>query len=249
MKKKKLKIAVLGTQAAGKGTQARILSITNGVPAISIGNLLRDISNEDTDRGRMVKEHLSKGTFPAEDVVLPMLKAWLDKNPEGWVIDGFPRTMPQATKSAEFFKPDAVVSIDLPDEEARRRISYRRVCAKCKTNYNIITQPPKNSNGVCDIDGGELIKRADDTPDLVNERLKMYHELTVPVKEFFRPKGVLLEIDGRPGITEVAHEIEVRLRHLTEKGAKAKKNVLWAVVGVAIFVAVLVGFAYIGSKQ
>ena len=175
---KKMKVAVLGTQASGKGTQAYILSVLMGVPAVSIGDLLRDLQNEDSARGREAKIEMSKGSFVPDDIIMPLMKDWTAKHPKGWIVDGFPRSVEQAKKCMSFFKPDVVLYLEVPDGESKRRISYRRVCSKCKANYNLITQPPKNPKGVCDICGGELVQRADDTPELVEQRLKHYHETT-----------------------------------------------------------------------
>jgi adenylate kinase len=227
---KKMKIALLGTQASGKGTQAYILSVTTGTPVVSVGNLLRDASAVDSEQGSLIKEHLSKGTFPPDETVLKVLREWMEKHPEGWIIDGFPRTKSQAEKSADFFQPDAVVSLDIPDEDARRRISYRRVCVKCRRGYNIITQPPKNSKGVCDACGGELIKRSDDTPELINERLKLYHVNADEVKDWYRKKGTLIEVDGRAGIKETAHEVETRILGMSAKSVSMKRWQAWLLV-------------------
>lgn len=245
---KKMKLALLGTQAAGKGSQTFILSVTMGVPGVSVGNLLREISKEDTERGRTVKSFLDKGGFPPEEIVLPVLKDWIEKHPGGWVVDGFPRTMSQAKMSAGFFKPDAAIFLEVPDEEARRRILYRRICSKCKTNYNIITQPPKNSKGVCDICGGELVKRGDDTAELVNDRLKQYHELTAPVKGWFRDRGMLIEIDGRPGMKEVAHEIEVRLGSYRKRFLRLQRWQVWTIGLMLAAAAFMAGLVWIGAN-
>ncbi len=245
---KKLKISVLGSQASGKGTQAYILSITTGVPAISVGNLLRDAGKQETDQGKLVRDHLAKGTFPPEVIVLPIIKNWLDKHPAGWVIDGFPRTLEQARQSADFFKPDVVLFLELPDEEAKRRIFYRRVCAKCRTGYNIITQPPRNDRGVCDVCGGELVRRPDDTPELVEARLKTFHELTEPLKQLYLKKGNLIVIDGRQGIKEVAHEIEQRLAAFRKRGLRMRSWQYWIIAGALAALSAFAMLVWIGAN-
>jgi len=247
-KQQKLKIVILGTQASGKGTQTHILSITQNVPAVSMGNLLRDAAAQDTPHGRTIKDALSKGGFPPEDLVLEILKAWVDKHPDGWIVDGFPRTIQQAEKSAVFFRPDVVLFLEITDEEAKRRISYRRVCVKCHTGYNIITQPPKNSRGVCDVCGGELARRPDDTPELIVERLRQYHEMTAPLKEWYRKRKVLVEIDARQGMKEVAHEIEQRLKSVRSHSFRVRRWLAWCLVALAFVVVVLAVLVYTGSN-
>lgn len=243
---KKIKIAVSGTQAAGKGTQSYILSVTTGMPVVSIGDLLREMQKEDSERGRSVKDNMAKGSFPPDEIILPLLKEWIDKHPSGWIIDGFPRTVAQAEASAGFFKPDVAIFLDLPDEEARRRISYRRICSKCKTNYNLITQPPRNPKGVCDKCGGELVRRADDTPELVNERLRHYHQVTEPVRIWYQKRDKLIEIDARPGIKEVAHEIDLRLNSVRSRMAGRRRKIAWIIVAVSTALLVFAALTAIG---
>ena len=243
---KKMKIAVLGTQASGKGTQSHILSGTMGVPAVSVGDLLRDLQNEDSDRGRVAKLEMSKGAFVDDDIIMPLLKEWVAKNPQGWIIDGFPRSVEQAKKCEPFFHPDCVLYLEVPDEESKRRISYRRVCSKCKTNYNLITQPPQNAKGLCDVCGNELIKRADDTPELVEERLKHYHEVTEPLKGWFSERKKLILVNAKSGIPDVARDIQLRLEEfLREKRGKRKFRV-WLVAAILILLTVAVTFTVTG---
>lgn len=240
------KIAVLGTQASGKGTQSHILSVIYGVPAVSVGDLLRDLQKEDSERGRLARERMSKGSFVADDIILPLLKDWVAKHPKGWVIDGFPRSVDQAEKSSAFFHPDAVIYLEIPDEESHRRISYRRVCVKCRTNYNLITQPPHNPQGVCDIDGGELVRREDDTPELVDQRLKAYHEITEPLKAWFDRRGLLLLVDGKPPINDVAREIQRQLTERFRKASRRSSLFVWLGIGLATLVAIFVLFTVTG---
>jgi adenylate kinase len=246
-RKNKLKIALMGVQAAGKGTQAHILSITQNLPIISTGNLLHDIAKEDSDRGRTVKSFIDKGEFPPDDIVIEVLKVWITAHPGGWIIDGFPRTVEQA-EAATFFQPDLVLSLEMSDEDAKRRISYRRICVKCKTNYNVITQPPRNSKGVCDVCGGEIVRRSDDVPDLVTTRLAQYRLMTEPLKEWYRKQGKLVEIDARPGMKEVAHEIDLRLRAYRKRDRRFNRLLTWigiVLLSLALIAALLI---YTGSN-
>lgn len=243
---KKIKIAVNGTQASGKGTQSYIMSVTTGMPVVSIGDLLRELQKEDSERGRTVNADMLKGEFPPDEIVLPLLKEWIAKHPDGWIIDGFPRTIQQAIGSDAFFKPDLALFLNLPDEEAKRRISYRRICSKCKTNYNLITQPPQNPQGVCDKCGGALVQRADDTPELVAKRLEHYHAVTEPVRDFYRKKGILVEIDARPGIREVANEIGRRLEAQLGRKRVSMRRIWWLLASLATLIVFFAGLTLIG---
>ncbi|MEK7546127.1 MAG: nucleoside monophosphate kinase [Patescibacteria group bacterium] len=242
----KMKLAVLGTQASGKGTQSHVLSITMGVPAVSVGDLLRDLQNEDSERGRSAKLEMSKGAFVDDGIIMPLLKEWVDKHPKGWIIDGFPRSVDQARKCEPFFRPDAVLYLEVPDEESKRRISYRRICSKCKTNYNIITQPPQNPKGVCDMCGGELIKRADDTPELVDERLRHYHEVTEPLKGWFSQRGKLVLINANANIPDVARDIQLKLDEFLRSKRGFRKFRAWAIVAAIVVLLVAAAFTVTG---
>ncbi len=243
---KRMKIAVLGTQASGKGTQSHILSVTMGVPAVSVGDLLRDLQNEDSERGRAAKVDMAKGSFVADAIIMPLLKEWVDKHPQGWIVDGFPRSVEQAESCAAFFRPEAVLYLEVPDEESKRRISYRRVCSKCRTNYNLITQPPQNPRGFCDICGGELVRRADDTPELVEERLKQYHAVTEPLKVWFAKRKKLALIDARNGIADVARDIQHKLEDLRKKNSGVRRSWLWALALALTLLAVCAGLTLTG---
>ncbi|WKZ28524.1 MAG: nucleoside monophosphate kinase [Patescibacteria group bacterium] len=233
---KRMKVAVLGTQASGKGTQSHILSVIMGVQTASVGELLRELQNEDSKRGHTAKIEMAKGAFVDDDIIMPLVKDWVSKHPEGWILDGFPRSVEQAKKCESFFKPDAVLYLEVPDEDSKKRISYRRLCSKCKTNYNLITQPPHSPNGTCDKCGGELVRRGDDTPELVEERLRHYHEVTEPLKEWFAARGKLVLVDARKGIAEVAHEAELKLEDLFHRKARARRLKLWGLIFLALAV-------------
>lgn len=243
---KKMKVAVLGTQASGKGTQSHIISVLMGVPAVSIGDLLRDLQNEDSERGRSAKLEMSKGSFVPDEIIMPLIKGWAAKNQKGWVVDGFPRSVEQAMKCASFFKPDVVLYLEVPDAESKRRISYRRICEKCKTNYNLITQAPRNPQGVCDVCGGTLVTRADDTPELVEQRLKHYHEVTEPLKRWFEKRHQLVLIDARAGIPEVARDVQRSLEEFLKAKRRKRRSYLWLVAAFCVLLAFAAGFTVIG---
>lgn len=237
---KKMKIAVLGTQASGKGTQSFILSVLMGVPAVSVGDLLRDLQNEDSARGREAKFEMAKGSFVPDTIILPLVREWTSRHPAGWIVDGFPRSLEQAKACEAFFRPDAVLYLEVPDQESQRRISYRRICSKCKTNYNLITQPPRNSRGVCDVCGGALIQRADDTPDLVTARLGHYHQVTEPLKAWFARRGKLVLVDAVGAMPDVAREVQRRLEermHARERSRRRLGLLIIAMTALIVFVA------------
>jgi adenylate kinase len=242
----KMKLAVLGTQASGKGTQSQILSVTMGVPAVSVGDLLRELQDEDSDRGRLARSEMSKGAFVDDEIIMPLLKEWVAKHPKGWIIDGFPRSVEQARKCASFFRPDAVLYLEVPDEESKRRISYRRICSKCKTNYNLITQPPQNPKGVCDRCGSELVRRADDTPELVEQRLKHYHDITEPLKAWFDARKALVLVNAKSAIPDVAREIQLRLEEFLRAKRGKRRLRRWILIGLATLLAVAVLFTVTG---
>lgn len=243
----KMKLALLGTQASGKGTQAHILSVTMGVPTASVGDLLRELQNENTDRGRAAKLEMSKGAFVDDDIIMPLIKEWVAKHPDGWIIDGFPRSVEQAKKCEAFFKPDAILYLEVLDEESKRRISYRRICSECKLNYNLITQLPQNPKGVCDTCGGELVRRADDTPELVEERLKNYHSITEPLKAWFQERKKLVLVNAKDGIPEVAREIQLKLDNFMREHRKIKKLSVWSLVAITVALAVVILFTVTGQ--
>lgn len=247
--KRRPKVILLGPQAAGKGTQAHILSTWSGSPRMSMGDLLRDIQKEDTDRGRTVKELLAKGDLVPNEIILDIIKDWITTHHEGWIIDGFPRTVEQAVAAEAFLQPDSVIFLELPDDEAKKRLSFRRICTKCHTNYNMVTQPPKNEKGVCDLCGGELIQRDDDRPEVVEERLKVYHELTEPVREWYKKKGIMIDINAKPDIPQVAHEIQASIEASSTKTDEKGQKKWWILVIVLTGIVVIGALAYIGSLQ
>ncbi len=244
---KRMKLVVLGTQASGKGTQSHILSVLMGVPAVSVGDLLRDLQNENTERGREAKLEMSKGAFVDDAIIMPLLKDWVAKHPEGWIIDGFPRSLEQAQKSESFFEPDAVLYLEVPDEESKRRIQYRRICSQCQNNYNLITQPPQNPKGLCDLCSGELVRRGDDTPELVDQRLKHYHQVTEPLKEWYAKRKKLVLVDARSGIADVARASQIKLEDFFRRTQMKRRLKLWLVVVLLTLLAVVGGLTYIGS--
>ena len=250
MKKKKIpKVLIMGPQASGKGTQTHILSTWSGSPKMSMGDLLRDIKKEDSERGKTVKVLLEKGELVPDQLILQLVQEWTSKHSTGWVIDGFPRTMAQAVNSESFLKPDAIILLNISDADAQRRLSYRLVCSDCKTNYNTITAPPKNKKGFCDKCGGKLVSRGDDQPEVVSERIRIYHQTTEPIKEWFRERGTLIEIDASGSITDVAHDVQVELETLMGSSKKARGKWRWVIITLVVLAVIFIGMVILGASQ
>ncbi|HLC93753.1 MAG TPA: nucleoside monophosphate kinase [Patescibacteria group bacterium] len=189
-----MKILMMGPQGSGKGTTGEMLSVHMRIPLISIGNLLREMSSEHP-RYEEVQRIMREGNLVPQDFISQLLNERVSRSDctNGFIMDGWGRTM----YDLQMFDPgfDKVLYLNISPETSVRRISNRRICSKCGRVYNIITVPPKES-GICDICGGELIQREDDTEGAVRKRLDIYYTETQEVINFFKDKGVLLEIDA-----------------------------------------------------
>ena len=200
-----MKIIMLGAPGAGKGTQAKLIAEKYGVPHISTGDIFRaNIKN-----GTEAKEYMDKGLLVPDELTVRLLldRVVQDDCKNGYVLDGFPRTIPQAevldkelTKLGD--SVDFAVDVDVPDENIIRRMSGRRACLNCGATYHIVNIPPKKE-GICDVCGSELVLRDDDQPETVKNRLKVYHEQTQPLIEYYTGKGVLRTVDGTLPMEEV----------------------------------------------
>lgn len=197
-----MKLILLGAPGAGKGTQAVILANKLCIPTISTGNILREAMKKGTPVGLKAREYIETGRLVPDDVIIGIVKERLaeDDCKQGYILDGVPRTIAQAEaleKAGIDF--DAVVSIEISDEEIESRMTGRRVCSACGTTYHLIANPPKVEN-ICDCCGGDLMQRGDDAPETVKSRLKVYHRETEPLKEFYKERGKLKTIDSCPTI-------------------------------------------------
>ena len=204
-----MKIIMLGAPGAGKGTQAKRIAEKYGIPHISTGDIFRANIKEGTELGMKAKEFMDQGLLVPDEVTIGMLLDRIKKEDcvNGYVLDGFPRTIPQAeslTKALEEMgqKIDYAVDVDVPDENIIRRMSGRRACLNCGATYHIVNIPPKKE-GICDVCGSELVLRDDDQPETVKNRLKVYHEQTQPLIEYYTGKGVLRTVDGTLPMEEV----------------------------------------------
>ncbi len=202
-----MKLILLGAPGAGKGTQAEILCKKLGIPTISTGNILRAAIKEGTPTGLKAKSYIDAGKLVPDEVIIGIVHERLaqDDCKSGYILDGVPRTIAQAEaleKAGIGF--DAVVSIEISEEEILRRMSGRRVCEACGSSYNVVSIPPR-VEGICDNCGGKLIQRKDDTPETVRERLKVYHTETEPLVDFYAARGLLRPVrsdDTKEGTTQ-----------------------------------------------
>ena len=199
-----MKLILLGPPGAGKGTQAEILNKKLGIPTISTGNILRAAVKNGTPVGLKAKEYMDAGKLVPDEVIIGVISERLAEADcqNGFILDGVPRTIPQAEaleKAGISF--DAVVSIEISDEEIVERMAGRRVCTACGAPYHVKNMPPK-VEGVCDACGGKLEARADDKPEVVRDRLQVYHKETAPLKDFYAARNLLKTVDNQPTVAE-----------------------------------------------
>lgn len=206
------KYVIMGVQGSGKGTQAQLLAKDLDLVHIGVGDIFRWHVRNHTKLGAQVKRTMAAGELVSDELVESVVQDRLRQHDwnYGFVIDGFPRNGRQAEFFMESFDLDAVIHLELPDDEVRRRVLSRRVCPNCGMDYNLIGDRPEQE-GRCDICGHELITRADDTPEALEARLRDYHEKTRPVLEQFQRKEVVHDVDGRPPVDEVQNAIRKTL--------------------------------------
>lgn len=201
-----MKLILLGAPGAGKGTQAEVISAKYGIPQISTGNILREAVKNGTECGLKAKSFMESGALVPDEVVIGILKDRIaeDDCKNGFILDGFPRTVPQAEALENMgVAIDKVLSIDVEDAAIQARISGRRVCEKCGASYHIQYNPTKEE-GKCDKCGGNAVQRKDDAPETVIERLKTYHEQTAPLADFYAERGKLVRVQGQDGVDETS---------------------------------------------
>lgn len=207
-----MRLVIFGPPGAGKGTLAKSLESLLGVPHIDMGSMLREEIKNQTDIGKKIAEYVNQGKLVPDEMVLEVLRRRL--NPSGYLLDGFPRNLRQAEILNEISRPDIVINLVVSEETVVRRLSSRRVCISCGAIYNLLSAPPKTEEK-CDVCGGRLIRRTDDEPATILERLKVYREQTQPVLDFYRRLGVLVDVDGNGSREEVLEEVR---RVLEERG-------------------------------
>lgn len=199
-----MKLILLGAPGAGKGTQAEIISEHLSVPAISTGNIIRAALKAQTEMGIKAKEFIDKGLLVPDDVVIGIVRDRLkeDDCKNGFILDGFPRTVPQAQALDDMgIEIDKVIDIQVPDEKIVQRLSGRRVCSGCGASYHLLYKKPEK-DGVCNLCGTQLVQRTDDREETVLERLKVYHEQTEPLVDYYRKKNKLVVVEGQEEVSD-----------------------------------------------
>ena len=208
-----MKIIMLGAPGAGKGTQAKQIAAKYSIPHISTGDIFRANIKNGTELGKKAKEYMDQGLLVPDELTcdLVMDRIAQDDAKNGFVLDGFPRTIPQAealdaalTKIGQSM--DFAIDVDVPDENIINRMSGRRACLNCGATYHIVSIPPKKE-GICDTCGNELVLREDDKPETVKKRLDVYHDQTQPLIDYYNGKGILKSVDGTQPMEKVFEDI------------------------------------------
>ncbi|CEI81588.1 adenylate kinase [Oceanobacillus oncorhynchi subsp. incaldanensis] len=209
-----MNLILMGLPGAGKGTQAEKIEEKYNIPHISTGDMFRLAIKEGTDLGKKAKEYMDQGNLVPDEVTIGIVKERLAKDDckEGFLLDGFPRTIAQAEALEELTADlnrtiDYCIHVDVPEEKLVERLTGRRICPTCGTTYHVVYNPPK-TEGICDKDGSQLIQRDDDQPETVKKRLAVNVEQTQPLLDFYQEKGYLLKVDGDRDINDVFSDIE-----------------------------------------
>jgi adenylate kinase len=221
-----MNLVLLGPPGAGKGTQAVTLAREYGIPKISTGDILREVAQRGGELGRRVAGSIDHGKMVPDELVLNLVWERLEQPDarRGFLLDGFPRNVAQAEALDRYLSARgaegggrsriaAVVDLEVDEEELIRRLSGRRVCTRCGANYHLVSRPPRVPDR-CDLDGAPLEQRVDDHPEAIRERLRLYHQRTEPVLEYYRVQGLLHPIDGEQPVGEVTRQI----RQVLERG-------------------------------
>lgn len=210
-----MKLIILGAPGAGKGTQAEILKNTFSIPTISTGAIIRHAIKDETQVGIEAKAYIDKGQLVPDDMIIRILEERLSEPDckNGFILDGFPRTIPQAetfdrSSDGEY----KVISLEVPDSVIIERLSGRRECAVCAAPYHIVYNPSSKGE-ICEKCGGKLIARADDTPETISKRLDVYHRQTEPLKQYYKERGKLITVFGKESIADTTAELFKALGH------------------------------------
>lgn len=215
-----MNIILMGLPGAGKGTQASEIVKKFPIPHISTGDMFRKAIKDETNLGKEAKSYMDRGELVPDEVTVGIVKERIseDDAKKGFLLDGFPRTIEQTEALNSIMSEldreiDAVINIEVPEEELMNRLTGRRICEKCGTTYHLVFNPPK-VDGICDIDGGKLYQREDDNPETVSNRLSVNVKQSKPILEYYNEKGVLKNIDGSKDIEEVTNDVIDILDHL-----------------------------------
>ena len=208
---------MLGAPGAGKGTQAKMIAAKYNIPHISTGDIFRANIKNNTELGKKAKEYMDQGLLVPDELTCDLVtdRIQQDDCANGFILDGFPRTIPQAEALDKALTGlgqamDYAIDVDVPDENIVNRMSGRRACLKCGATYHIVTIPPKQE-GICDNCGSEIVQRDDDKPETVQKRLQVYHDQTQPLIDFYNNKGILKSVDGTKDLDVVFDSIKAIL--------------------------------------
>lgn len=199
-----MNLILLGAPGAGKGTQAEKICEKYNIPAVSTGNIIREALKNGTDMGLKAKSYIDAGALVPDEVVIGIIKERLkeDDCKNGFILDGFPRTIPQAEALDTMgINIDKVVDIEVPDDKIAARLSGRRVCLKCGATYHLEYKKPQKE-GICDVCGDPIVQRKDDKPETVIDRLNVYHEQTEPLKDYYAKTGKLVIVEGQEEVAD-----------------------------------------------
>ena len=208
-----MKIIMLGAPGAGKGTQAKKIAAKCEIPHISTGDIFRANIKNGTELGKKAKTYMDQGLLVPDELVCDLVvdRIQQDDCKKGYILDGFPRTIPQAEALTEALAKkgeaiDFAIDVDVPDEKIVTRMAGRRACVKCGMTYHIVYAAPKKE-GICDKCGGKLIIRKDDKPETIKDRLAVYHEQTAPLADYYRKAGKLFTVDGTQEISAITAQL------------------------------------------
>ncbi|MGE5473540.1 MAG: adenylate kinase [Ignavibacteriales bacterium] len=208
-----MRLIILGIPGAGKGTQADRISQRLGIPHISTGDIFRQNISQGTELGKIAKEYMDAGKLVPDEITIGIVANRIEQSDckNGFIFDGFPRTIPQAESLGEKLadmglKIDTVLDIELADEKVLERMTGRRVCSKCKATYHIKYNPSK-MDSICDLCGGSLIQRDDDKEETVAKRIEVYHMQTEPLIRFYKEKNLLKEVEGEGDVESITKKI------------------------------------------
>lgn len=215
-----MNIILMGLPGAGKGTQASKIIKKYPIPHISTGDMFRLAIKNGTELGNEAKSYMDRGELVPDEVTVGIVKERLSQSDakEGFLLDGFPRTVEQAEALNRIMdeldtKIDRTINVEVPEEELMNRLTGRRICEVCGTTYHLVFNPPKQE-GICDLDGGKLYQREDDNPETVANRLEVNIKQTAPLLDFYENQGVLVNVDGARDIDEVFNDIDEILQNL-----------------------------------
>lgn len=213
-----MRIILLGPPGAGKGTQAKMIEKDFGIPQLSTGDIIRLAIQNQTEWGKRAEEFVKAGKLVPDEVVIGIVKEKLSSKDlcNGFILDGFPRTLPQAEALETMLQElgiqvDAVLYFEMDSDEIVRRLSARRICEKCQTPYNLLSKPPRIDE-ICDNCGGKVIQRPDDRPEVIRERLRVYEEQTRPLVEFYDRKSLLKVVPSNGSIEDVYERVKETLK-------------------------------------